>query len=71
VEITHERIFGKNVNRLRMEAELTQEQLAEKAEISRRYLQEIEGGSKGPTIAIIARLRIELETTWENLLKDL
>ena len=54
-----------------MEAELTQEQLAEKAEISRRYLQEIEGGSKGPTIAIIARLRIELETTWENLLKDL
>jgi transcriptional regulator with XRE-family HTH domain len=34
----HEK-FGKNVHRRRMAARLTQEELAEKADISRRYLQ--------------------------------
>jgi transcriptional regulator with XRE-family HTH domain len=71
VERSHGKLFGKNVNRLRMGSGLTQEQLAEKADISRRYLQEIEGGSKSPTIAIISRLRAALNSTWDNLLKGL
>jgi len=61
-------IFGRNVCRLRNEARLTQEQLAEKADISRRFLQEIEAGEKNPTVDVITRIRIALKSTWQELL---
>ncbi len=44
------RISEKNVNRLRTENGLTQEQLAERADMSRRFLQEVEKGEKIPTV---------------------
>jgi transcriptional regulator with XRE-family HTH domain len=56
------------VCRLRNEARLTQEQLAEKADISRRFLQEIEAGEKNPTVDVITRIRIALKSTWQELL---
>ncbi|PTX98219.1 XRE family transcriptional regulator [Spartobacteria bacterium LR76] len=61
--------FGKNVNRLRTENGLTQEQLAERADMSRRFLQEVEKGEKIPTVKIAARLRRALKCTWDDLLK--
>lgn len=64
-------VFGKNVNRLRTNSALTQELLAEKADLSRRYLQEIESGAKSPTVPILAKLRRALDCTWEDLLKGL
>jgi transcriptional regulator with XRE-family HTH domain len=45
-------IFGKNVLKLRMKKGMTQETLAERAEISHRYLQSIEAGTKQPSINV-------------------
>ena len=38
-------ILGKNVNRLRMTLNLTQEELSDRAQIDRRQLQRIEAGT--------------------------
>ncbi len=65
------RTFGQNVYRLRNAANLTQEQLAEKADISRRYMQMIEAGQYTPTIEVASRLRGALGVAWEELLKGL
>jgi len=59
--------FGRNVNKLRCESGLTQEKLAEKADISRRYLQTIEAGRMNPTIGVASRLRKALGCTWEKM----
>jgi transcriptional regulator with XRE-family HTH domain len=63
--------FGNNVKRLRAAHSLTQEALAEKADVSRRYLQEIESGAKLPTVPVLARLRRGLGCLWDDLLKGL
>ena len=63
--------FGKNVNRLRNLANLTQEQLSERADISRRYLQMIEAGRYVPTLEVVARLRTALKLSWEELLRGI
>ncbi|MDR1146709.1 MAG: helix-turn-helix domain-containing protein [Verrucomicrobiales bacterium] len=63
--------FGQNLYHLRNQAALTQEQLAERANISRRFLQEIEAGQKNPTIPLAARLRAALQCSWETLLRGL
>lgn len=63
--------FGKNVNRLRNLANLTQEQLSERADISRRYLQMIEAGRYVPTIAVAAKIRKALKLSWDELCRDI
>jgi len=63
--------FGQTVYRLRNAANMTQEQLAEKADVSRRYLQLIEAGTNVPTIDIAARIRRALKAPWDELLKGL
>ena len=71
VRPTASQVFGKNVNRLRTASALTQEALAEKADLSRRFLQEIESGAKSPTVPMLAKLRQALGCTWDDLLKGL
>jgi DNA-binding XRE family transcriptional regulator len=61
-------LLGKNVNRLRMERGLTQDELAELAEIDRRYVQRIEAGTANPGIDVICRLRQALRVSWDDLL---
>jgi transcriptional regulator with XRE-family HTH domain len=65
------KIFGQNIYRLRNAADLTQEKLAEKADVSRRYIQLIEAGRYVPTIEVASRLRKALGTDWVVLLKGL
>jgi transcriptional regulator with XRE-family HTH domain len=60
-------VFGQNVCRLRTAAKLTQERLAEKADLSRRYVQEIEAGSKSPTVTTVVRLKKALACSWNDL----
>ena len=60
-------IFGQNVCRLRTAAKLTQESLAEKADLSRRFVQEIEAGSKSPTVTTVVRLKKALDCSWNDL----
>jgi transcriptional regulator with XRE-family HTH domain len=54
-----------------MAKKLTQEQLAEKANISRRYLQMIEAGTYTPTVKVAAGLRKGLGCSWEILFKGM
>lgn len=65
------RTFGQNVYRLRNKAELTQELLAEKADISRRYVQLIEASQYTPTIEVARRLREALKVSWDELMKGM
>jgi transcriptional regulator with XRE-family HTH domain len=60
-------VFGQNVCRLRTAAKLTQESLAEKADLSRRFVQEIEAGDKSATINTVVRLKKALACSWNDL----
>ena len=64
-------ILGKNIAKLRTLKQLTQEHLAESAEISHRYLQSIEAGRKQPSINVVARLRSGLDCSWDELLEGI
>jgi len=66
-----QQIFGRNVAKLRVRAQLTQERLAEKAEISHRYLQSIEAGAKQPGINVVARIHKGLGADWNELMAGL
>ena len=63
--------LGKNLVKLRNAADLTQEQLAERSEISLRYLQSLEAGQKLASIGVVGRLRAGLGCTWDDLLKGI
>jgi len=49
-------IVAVNVRRLRMERNLTQEQLAHDAEIDLTYLGGIERGRRNPSVAVVGRI---------------
>jgi putative molybdopterin biosynthesis protein len=61
--------LGRNIARLRTALGLTQEQLAEKAGISARYVQDLEAGLYAPTIFIADAIRQALSCEWNDLLK--
>jgi transcriptional regulator with XRE-family HTH domain len=48
---------------------LTQDDLAELAEIDRRYVQRIEAGTANPGIDVICRLRQALRVSWDEMLR--
>jgi transcriptional regulator with XRE-family HTH domain len=63
-------IFRRNLRRLRNAAGLSQEALAEKTGIAPRYLQMIEAGDFGCSLAVLIRLRRALNVSWDVLLKN-
>jgi len=63
--------LGQNINRLRTQRKLTQNLLADLATIDRRFLQRIEAGESGPTIAVLAKLKRALKCSWEELLRGI
>ena len=65
------RALGKNLNRLRMNSGLTQEKLAEKADISLRYIQQLEAGQRNPSIPTIVKLRKVLGSSFDDLFRGL
>ena len=71
MEVKHLRTLGKNLNRQRMTAGLTQEKLAEKADISLRYVQQLEAGQRNPSIATLVRLRKALGCSYDDLFRSL
>ncbi len=66
-----QKVFGQTVYRLRQRAQLTQEKLAEKADISTRHVLFIEAGQRSPKVEIIARLKKALGCSWDELMKGL
>jgi len=62
-------VFGKNLRDLRRAKELSQERLAEMADLHPRALQKIEAGDVNVTLSTILRLQKALGCSWENLFR--
>jgi transcriptional regulator with XRE-family HTH domain len=60
--------FGRAIRRRRRELDLSQEQLAERAELHRTYISSIERGAQNPSLENIERLAIALEISIADLL---
>ncbi|WP_354134193.1 helix-turn-helix transcriptional regulator [Bradyrhizobium sp. S3.9.1] len=63
--------FGKLVASLRQSAQLSQEELADRAAIHRTYVSQLERGLKSPTLVTLFRLSKALDTTPSKLVRQL
>jgi transcriptional regulator with XRE-family HTH domain len=63
--------FGLKVKELRKQKGLSQERLANLAEIDRTYLPTIEKGERNVSIEIMYKIAIALDVKIEDLLKDI
>lgn len=61
--------FGKRVRDLRLERKLSQEKLAELADLHRTYIGMIERGEKNITLLNIERIAVALQISIENLME--
>lgn len=62
--------LGVRIKNKRLEQNLTQEQLAEKVELSAVYIGQIERGERKMTIETLVKLANSLNSSIEELLKD-
>lgn len=60
--------LGANVRRLRTKAKMTQERLAELAEINPRTVQKIEAGKLDILVTTASRLQAALKCDWNELM---
>ncbi len=65
-------LFANNIKRIRIEADLTQEELAEKSDISISYIKQIESGKdyKNISLTIMLKLSKALNTSIANLFTE-
>jgi len=63
--------FGSRVHKLRLKQRLSQEALAEKADLDRTHLSGIERGVENPTLFTIQQLADALDLSVGDLMKDL
>ncbi len=63
-------VLAKNLKRLRLAADLSQEDLAHRAEIDRTYVSSLERGRYSATVDMLERLAVELGVTPADLLTD-
>jgi len=64
-----DRVLGLQVSTARREVGISQEQLAEKANLSRNHISLIETGASSPTVRALFGIATALETSPSNLLK--
>ena len=60
--------FGNNLRRERMSRGVTQEKLAERADLNIRTLQKIDAGQTNILVTTAVRLRRALDASWDALL---
>ena len=60
--------FGRNVRRIRMAREITQEKLAELVDLNIRTIQKIEAGDVNILLTTVLRLQKALGCPWNELL---
>jgi len=60
-------VFGQNIRKLRTEKALSQEALAEKADLDSTYISGIERGVRNPSLLSIVRIAKALGVTSANL----
>ena len=65
------KIFGVRVRELRKEKDMSQEELAHRADLHRTYIGMIERAEKNLTLLNIERIAIALEVKISELFKDL
>lgn len=63
-------VLGKNVRRFRLEAGLSQEQLAFEADMKRSYVSDLERGVRNPTVQALGRLAAALKVEPYRLLVE-
>lgn len=59
------------ISRLRNNADLSQEDLADKSGIHRTYVSQIERGLKSPTLQVLMRLASALNTSGSQIIKEM
>jgi transcriptional regulator with XRE-family HTH domain len=65
------RKLGKRIRLLRVDRELSQEQLAQAARMSRNFVSSVERGAHGVDIVRVVRLAVALDVSLPDLLPDL
>ncbi len=62
------KLLGKNIKEVRKSLKMTQEQLAEKIEVSTVFISQIESGSRKPSLETIYKLSIALNVKIDTLI---
>lgn len=62
--------LARNLRRLRAEKGWSQEEFADRANIHRTYVSDIERGARNPTITVVERLAVPLGVTVSELLAE-
>jgi transcriptional regulator with XRE-family HTH domain len=60
--------LGANLRRLRLEQGWSQEEFADRADIHRTYVSDIERGARNPTITVVEKLAAPFSVTAGSLL---
>ena len=63
--------LGRNIAKYRARMSFNQEELAERAAITPRFLQKIEAGEFAGSLPVLKRIKRELKTDWNKLLAGL
>ena len=61
------RVVGRNVRQMREAAGLSQEELAHRASVHVTYLSGVENGRRNPTVLVVGRLALALDTAAARL----
>jgi transcriptional regulator with XRE-family HTH domain len=62
--------LGSNIRRIRSSLGMTQERLAELADINARSVRRIEGGEINLLITTVARIRRALDCRWDEMMPE-
>jgi len=62
--------FGKTIERLRLEKNMSQAELAEEGEFNRTYISDLERGLKQPSLSTIVRLSKALKIRLATLMEE-
>ncbi len=63
-------VMGKNISRIRNKKHMTQEQLAEKTDVSTVFISQIETAVRKPSLETIYKISIALDTTIDSLIDN-
>jgi transcriptional regulator with XRE-family HTH domain len=71
VALSYRRIVGQNIHNYRKQACLSQEQLAEKADLSYKYVGEVERGQENISLDALSRIANALKVRVCDLVVDI
>ncbi len=71
MRLSHRRIVGQNIRAFRTELDLSQEQLAEKADLSYKYVGEVERGCVNVSLDSLVRIAKALRVGLRDLIEGL